>query len=159
MAYTNSQLNTLLETIAAIQKTITIPGGTITDAFPYPVSEASQANAPFFYNEFKGGPAKIAAITGAYELNSDIEMVLCITSFNSEMSISQVYTLVSYWRDAVLITFAKNTRLGGTLSFILDSQITKVSEYQKVTTASATEWGALTFTLRVREFFAATVTA
>lgn len=154
-----SQLNAILERVASIQLTvaITVPSGftsagSVSAAYPYPVNDPSMANLPFFYNAYKGGPVKFQALKG-YLTTSDIEMTLCIENFTSEMSIDRVYTLVALWRDAVLATFAGKVRLGGDLSYIMDAAVTHVSEFKRVSTEGSAEYGALVFTLQVRELY------
>lgn len=166
MAVVGSQLNEILETLASIQKTITftvgsgkfLTSGSITDAFAYPQADPSAANTPFFYNEYAGAPkVEIAAVSGMYGITENFDMVLCVTPVTAELQLAFVYKLVAYWRDAVLNKFAANLRLGNALSYILDARITKISAFQKITIGTA-EFGALSFTLTVRELFNTVIT-
>ena len=158
-----SQLNELLERLATIQQTITITvpasynyvGPTVvTSAFPYPTSDPSLAHAPFFYNQYNGAPkVEFEAVSGLQRVNNEIDMVLCFTTITAETNIANVYMGVSFWRDAVLSAFAGKIRLGGDLSYILDARITKIGKFEEVPTEGGSSWGALAFTIAVRELF------
>ena len=164
-----SQLNEILERIADIQLTVSIPGGTtvsgqvfsggsITDAFPYPVTDPNIGNVPFFYNDYLGGPATISAVSGVQEIKDNFEMTLCAMNAVSEYTMADAIQEMCFWRDAVMAAFSSSIRLGNDLSYILEAIITNVSKFQKISIGSA-EYFGMTFTLSVTEWYSVAIIA
>ena len=146
-----SQLNQILEQIAAIQKTI----AGVTNAFAYQVSNTSELTAPFFVNEVLGGPSDLSG--GMQQRIEDlVKMCLAIAPSDSDVTLANVNYKVITWRDVVYATFAGRVRLGNQLSFVLDARITRWG-YEPRKTLGDVEWATLVFDVPVREWFPQTI--
>lgn len=161
-----SQINEILERVAEIQLTISIPAGppitVVKKTFPYMPSDVSTAEAPFFVNELHGGPTDFTAVRGLQRVDDDIVMYLCLQrrEQNTNLSLGTKETIA--WRDAIFAAFAQKIRLSNPAgivdkSFVLEARL-KDWDFVSYEYGTAT-WLALRHTLTVRELFPETIHA
>lgn len=162
-----SQLNDMLERVATIQKgiTITLPaditsGSAITDTYPYLPADVSQANVPFFINEYYGGPSTLAAVTGQQQIRNRLDMVFCAVRSEAERNQQDTVRILSLWRDAILAAFAGKVRLGNDplMYMVVEAVVTNVGGFENVEIGT-TQFRGMTFTLTIQEWYPTTITA
>ena len=155
-----SQLNQILERLATIQETITIgsaPGETVGKAYPYMPANPPASECPFTVNEIGGGPADLSAVSGLQAVTDRITMHLCLSPWELDVSTEATMEEICNWRDAVFSTFAGKVRLGNDLAYILTAIIT-AWDIEKIQLGT-TWFGALKFTLTVKELYKQTIAA
>ena len=156
-----SNINDILVAVAGIQKGITlgIPATagfptSVQAAYPYMRWDGSPQECPFFMNGVKGGPTSFMATGVLQQVDTDIEMFLCILPWESGQTLEGNLEYVLRWRDAVFTAFAQALRLGS-LPPVLIATVT-AWDLQHLEYGSG-DFAALKFVLSVREAFPLTV--
>jgi hypothetical protein len=156
-----SNINDILVAVAGIQSDISlgIPATagfptSVQMAYPYMRWDANPQECPFFMNGVKGGPTDFMATGVLQQVDTDVEMFLCIMPWESGQSLEGNLEYVLRWRDVVLAAFAAALRLGS-LPPVLIATITEW-DLQHLEYGSG-DFAALKFVLSVREAFPLTV--
>lgn len=161
------QSQQILERIAALQSTISLPNGTPVNvldvqlAEPYLPSTVASAKAPFFINEADGGLTNFLVTGGLQRVETNINMVLCVQRRDQNTNLSLGIKQTLYWRNAVFITFGAHICLGndpdgGTyprLPFVMEATITNWKAPYDSYTYQDTQWLTVQFNLKVIEAF------
>jgi hypothetical protein len=150
-----SNIQNVLEQVAAIQMTIACNGLTIRQALPYQQWLQAPANTPFFANWVTGGPTKFVA-QGLQSAESTIHMALCTQPIAAGGSLAANQEGTLMWRDPVFVAFADKLRLGGSLSWVKESLIVDW-DITRLTFTDKLSYHALTFSLKVYEAFPLTI--
>lgn len=151
-----SQLNQILEYMATLQQTITIPGEQVTAAYAYLPSDPASANCPFFVNEVDFGPVEFLAVRGFQRVVDIVNMHLCVSRFEADATLEYNVQNLALWRDAVIAKFAGAVRFANTFPFITEAYIDRWSGLVKLDYGS-TSFLAMTYRLHIEEQFLLTV--
>jgi hypothetical protein len=162
-----SQLNNILERIAAIQVNIEVAGALRPNVIlsePYLPSQTDSTNCPFFINEVHGGPSDIPISAGQQYITDQIDMFLCVRrrEANTDLKLGTKETVL--WRDAVYAAFAKRVKLSNPaddnlpgnshvgLPYVVDARITSW-EAPVAYRYAEIEYIAFRFVLEVNEMY------
>lgn len=163
---TESFYNQLLERLAQIQESISLPGlGRITKAYPYAPADAPQANIPFVVNQ--GMPSRIPHVTpGLYWPESEIDMHFCLANWQGDSRLALANMNTARWIGLIFSTFAAHVRLSPVatpgvpdLDFIIDAFITDWTNTPYKITYGTADFAGFTFRLKVRLYLITPVTA
>ena len=150
--------NDICEAVAALQRTIALVGVaatagfpvTVQAAYPYMQWDGSALNCPFFANDITGGPTDFLASGALQQVDSTVEMFLCLLPWEQGGTLEGNLEYALRWRDVVFAAFARELRLGG-LPNVLEAHIVEWNK-ERLEYGSG-EFVALRFNLAVRETF------
>lgn len=109
-----SQLNDIVERIAAIQIGIEVPGlgrPQVLASNPYQPSDVSSVQCPFWINEIRGGESDLPISGGNQYRTTNIDMLLAVQRRIGNVNLKYGVKETAEWVDAVYSAFARHIKL------------------------------------------------